>query len=43
MGQTQEKLGNREQAAEYYRKISGTLTHTLPSALALQYVQNRLH
>jgi tetratricopeptide (TPR) repeat protein len=43
MGQTQEKLGNQEQAAEYYRKVSGTLTHTLPSALALHYVQNRLH
>jgi tetratricopeptide (TPR) repeat protein len=41
MGQIQEKLGNQEQAAEYYRKVSGTLTHTLPSALALHYLQNR--
>jgi tetratricopeptide (TPR) repeat protein len=43
LGQTQEKLGNHQAAAEYFRQVSSTILHTLPAALALHYVQTQAH
>jgi tetratricopeptide (TPR) repeat protein len=43
LGQTEDKLGDNEAAAGYFRRVSSTILHTLPAALALHYVQTQVH
>lgn len=43
LGQAEEKLGDQEAAAGYFRQVSSTILHTLPAALALHYVQTQVH
>jgi tetratricopeptide (TPR) repeat protein len=42
LGQTYEKLGEKEKAVEYYRKAAGAISHNPPAAYAVPYATGRL-
>ncbi|HUN61172.1 MAG TPA: tetratricopeptide repeat protein [Candidatus Sulfotelmatobacter sp.] len=42
LGQTYEKLGEKEKAMEYYRKAAGAISHNPPAAYAVPYSKSRL-
>jgi tetratricopeptide (TPR) repeat protein len=42
LGQTYEKLGDREKALEYYRKAAATTAHSVPAAYAQPFAKRKL-
>jgi tetratricopeptide (TPR) repeat protein len=42
LGQTYEKLGDKDKAAEFYRKAATTITHNPPAAYALPLAKKKL-
>ena len=42
IGQTYEKLGNKEKAMEYYRKAASTTAHNPPAAYARPFATKKL-
>jgi len=42
IGQTYEKLGEKDKALEYYRKASTTISHNPPAAYAVPFAKRRL-
>ncbi len=42
MGQTYEKLGEKDKAKEYYRKASTTILHNPPAAYAVPFAKKKL-
>ena len=42
LGQTHEKLGEKEKAVEHYHKAAGAISHNAPAAYAVPYSKSRL-
>jgi tetratricopeptide (TPR) repeat protein len=42
LGQTYEKLGDRDHALEFYRKAAGTTAHSVPAAYAQPFAKRKL-
>jgi hypothetical protein len=42
IGQTYEKLGEKDMAAEYYRKASTASSHNPPAAYAVPFAKKKL-